>query len=198
MGCCDFAFWGGSLRCHEALSRECKEYDETTTLLFEDVKFCDAKIDGKWEKLLKIKLKCPKESSVGNGVVIEVFRNDTFLCAAKALKKYLKTCPVKLEAGKPLFRTPNGANYTGRQFNQDLAEITADITDGTQGVIRSHSFRAGVASEMGLCGFSDDQIMAAGRWSSLAFKVYCKLPRSKRMNQQHELVNMILDRSNRK
>ena len=82
--------WGGSLRCHEALSRECKEYDETTTLLFEDVKFCDAKIDGKWEKLLKIKLKCPKESSVGNGVVIEVFRNDTFLCATKALKKYLK------------------------------------------------------------------------------------------------------------
>ena len=190
--------WGGSLRCHEALSRECKEYDETTTLLFEDVKFCDAKIDGKWEKLLKIKLKCPKESSVGNGVVIEVFRNDTFLCATKALKKYLKTCPVKLEAGKPLFRTPNGANYTGRQFNQDLAEITADITDGTQGVIRSHSFRAGVASEMGLCGFSDDQIMAAGRWSSLAFKVYCKLPRSKRMNQQHGLVNIILNRSNRK
>ena len=89
--------WGGSLRCHEALSRECKEYDETTTLLFEDVKFCDAKIDGKWEKLLKIKLKCPKESSVGNGVVIEVFRNDTFLCATKALKKYLKTCPFRGE-----------------------------------------------------------------------------------------------------
>ena len=189
--------WGGSLRCHEALSRECRKYDETNTLLFEDVKFCDAKVGGKWEKLLKIKLKCPKESSVGNGVVIEVFRNDTFLCATKALKKYLKNCPVKLEAGKPLFRTPNGGNYTGRQFNQDLAEITAEITAGTQGIIRSHSFRAGVASEMGLCGFSDEQIMAVGRWSSLAFKTYCKLPRSKRLNQQHKLVTKVLGKSYR-
>ena len=63
----------------QALSRECRKYDETNTLLFEDVKFCNAKVGGKWEKLLKIKLKYPKESSVGNGVVIEVFRNDTFL-----------------------------------------------------------------------------------------------------------------------
>ena len=135
---------------HEALSREKRSYDPTTTLMHDDVNFCNAKIGSQWHKLLKIKLKCPKESSVGNGVVIEVFQNNTFLCPMKALKNYLNNSKCKLEAGKPLFRSEDGSCYTGRQFNKDLAEITHDITEGTMGVIRSHSFRSGVATEMGL------------------------------------------------
>ena len=140
------------------------------------------------EELLKVKLKCPKESSVGNGVVIEIFKNDTFFCAIGALKKYQKVCPIKLDKGKPLFRNADGSNYTGRELNKDLAELTKPITEGTAGVIRSHSFRSGLATEMGLSGFSDSEIMATGRWSSNCFNVYCKLPRSKRLNFQHKLV----------
>ena len=180
--------WNGVMRVHEALSKEKYIFDTATTLLFEDVVFDKVKVEGENKEILKVKLKCPKESSVGNGVVIEILRNDSFFCAISALKKYLKTSPVKFENGKPLFRMENGANYTGREFNKDLAELTAEITEGTTGVIRSHSFRAGVASEMGLAGFSDSQIMSTGRWSSSAFLAYCKLPRSKRLKFQNELV----------
>ena len=176
---------------HEGLSREKSTFDPTTTLLLEDIDFCKVKVNGAIQELLKVKLKCPKESSIGNGVVVEVFKNYTFFCAVNALKKYLKVCPIKLEKGKPLFRAENGANYTGRDLNKDLAELTKNITDGTTGVIRSHSFRSGLATEMGLSGFSESQIMATGRWSSSAFNAYCKLPRSKRLNFQHELVKRI-------
>ena len=184
--CC--LLWNGGMRVHEGLSREKRTYDPLTTLLLEDISFCKVKIGKKEEELLKVKLKCPKESSIGNGVVLEIFKNDTFFCAINALKKYIKVCPVKLEKGKPLFRTANGSNYTGRDLNKDLAELTKSITEGTSGIIRSHSFRSGLATEMGLSGFSDSEIMATGRWSSNCFNVYCKLPRSKRLNFQHKLV----------
>ena len=185
---------GAGIRVHEGLARETNKYDPTTTLLLQDVEFFKSKINGRNHELLKVKLKCPKESSVGNGVVIEIFANDTFFCGVDALKKYLRVCPIKLEKGKPLFRTDSGANFTGRDLNKELAELTKDITHGTTGVIRSHSFRSGLATEMGLAGFSDEQIMAAGRWSSTAFRAYCKLPRSKRLNTQFDLVKKLKTR----
>ena len=184
--------WNGGMRVHEGLSREKVNFDPTSTLLFEDIEFTKIKLDGKSQELLKVKLKCPKESSIGNGVIIEIFGNNTFFCAVNAMKKYLRTCPVKLEKNKPLFRSNTGANFTGLELNKELADLTKDITEGTTGIIRSHSFRSGMATEMGLAGFSDSQIMAAGRWSSLAFKAYCKLPRSKRLHFQHELVQKVM------
>ena len=184
--------WNGGMRVHEGLSREKHIFDPTTTLCLDDIDFVKMKVGGTNEELLKVRLKCPKESTIGNGVVLEIFANGTFFCPVNALRKYLKTCPIKLDKGKPLFRTETGANFTGRDFNKELAFLTDDITVGTKGVIRSHSFRSGLATEMGLAGFSDEQIMAAGRWSSDAFRAYCKLPRSKRLTQQHQLVKKIM------
>ena len=102
----------------------------------------------------------------------------------------LKVCPVKLEARKPIFCTETCKNFTGR--DKELTELTKDITEGTSGKIRSHSFRSGLATEMGLAGFKDEEIMAAGRWSSGAFRLYCKLPRSKRCVAQHKLVQKVM------
>lgn len=184
--------WNGGMRVHEGLAKEKTKFDPTSTLLLQDIEFYKSKINGKNEELLKVKLKCPKESSIGNGVVIEIFANKTFFCPVSAMKKYIELFPAKLEQEKPLFRTETGANFTGRDLNKELSDLTKDITDGTTGVIRSHSFRSGLATEMGLAGFSDNQIMAAGRWSSLAFKAYCKLPRSKRMISQRELVQKVM------
>ena len=184
--------WNGGMRVHEGLAREKSTFDPATTLCMEDIKFVKTKINGKDEELLKVTLKCPKESSIGNGVVIEIFANGTFFCPVNAMKKYLKVCPVKLEARKPIFRTETGKNFTGRDLNKELAELTKDITEGTSGKIRSHSFRSGLATEMGLAGFNDEEIMAAGRWSSGAFRLYCKLPRSKRLVAQHKLVQKVM------
>ena len=47
--------------------------------------------------------------------------------------------------------------------------------------ISAHSFRSGAASMMANLGYSDKDVKAVGRWSSRAFEIYVKLPRTKRM-----------------
>jgi hypothetical protein len=42
--------------------------------------------------------------------------------------------------------------------------------------VTSHSFRAGVASEMAKRGHSEEELMAVGRWSSQAYQLYMGLP----------------------
>ena len=68
--------WNGGMRVHEGLSREKYTFDPMTTLLLEDINFHKVTVNRKPEELLKVKLKCPKESSVGNGVVLEIFKNE--------------------------------------------------------------------------------------------------------------------------
>ena len=45
--------------------------------------------------------------------------------------------------------------------------------------LTGHSFRAGLATLMEVAGFSEDEVKAWGRWSSEAFRRYCKEKRSK-------------------
>ena len=106
---------------HERLSREKYTFDPMTTLLLEDITFHIVTVNRKPEELLKVKLKCPKESAIGNGVVLEIF------CCISAF-----FCLIELTKGKPLFRNADGSNYTGRELNKDLAELTKPITEGTQ------------------------------------------------------------------
>ena len=123
--------WNGGMRVHEGLFREKHISDPTTTLCLDDIDFVKMKVEGENEELLKVRLKCPKESTIGKGVVLDIFANGTFFCPVNALRKYLKTCPIKLDKGKPLFRTETGANFTCRDFNKELAFLTDDITVGT-------------------------------------------------------------------
>ena len=81
--------------------------------------------------------------------------------------------------------------FTGKEFNKILTTITKNVTDGTDGVIRPHSFRSGVASEMGLRGFSDSEIQAQGRWTSQAFKAYLKLDRLKRLKFTERIADIV-------
>ena len=72
-------------------------------------------------------------------------------------------------------------------FNTHLSLVTADITDSTGKVIRSHSFRAGVPSQLAKVGASSEQIQGVGRWSSDAWKAYCKLGTTHRMNMVDDI-----------
>ena len=97
---------------------------------------------------------------------------------------------VKLSPGVPVFME-NDYCFTGQEFNKILTQFTRNLTDGTNGVIKPHSFRSGVASEMGLRGFTDTEIQAQGRWSSQAFKAYLKLDRIKRLKFTERLAWII-------
>ena len=55
------------------------------------------------------------------------------------------------------------------------------------GTLTGHSFRSGLSSLLGEAGFSDDEIMALGRWSSSAFLRYIKLGRMKRCRNAEKI-----------
>ena len=83
----------------------------------------------------------------------------------------------------PVFRLTQGCCYTGQQLNKKLEELTGELCSHVKGgKITSHSFRAGVASEMCRAGYSEQDILAAGRWGSDAYKSYCKLGSTYRAN----------------
>ena len=74
------------------------------------------------------------------------------------------------------FRVPNSGNaYRHARFNESLKKLLQSHIN--YGSITGHSFRAGMASLMGLAGFKDEEIQARGRWSSSAFLRYIKLGR---------------------
>ena len=184
--------WNGSLRVHEALSRLQNTFDPDQTLLLENIDVTDVKIGGAFRSLIKILLKLTKEDRVGCNTILEVFGNDTFLCPVKALRKYMKISGTQLKKGFPLYIKKDGHCYTGKCFNADLAELTTVITDGSGHTVRSHCMRSGVPSELAKAGASDQEISGQGRWTSEAWKAYCKLHRTKRLNLVDRIITKIM------
>ena len=86
----------------------------------------------------------------------------------KVLQKYIRE-KNKRNLGSPdspFFTLEDGRGYTGKDFNRHLAELTEEVTAGSDIVVRSHSLRAGVPSEMAKRGADPEQIKAIGHWHS--------------------------------
>ena len=174
--------WNGSTRTHEILSKQQTHFDPQQTLLFENVELLKVRIGGENREIIKILIKLTKEDRVGCNTVLEIFGNNSFLCPVRAMKHYTETNGRKLKKGLPFFLKSNGQCYTGKDFNQDLKELSSCVTDGTDQFIRSHSLRAGVPSELAKLGATNEEICGTGRWTSEAWKAYCKLNRTKILN----------------
>ena len=139
--------WNGSLRVHEILSKEKGQFDPQTTCLAENLSIKKVMLDGIRRDVIQLHIKSPKEQRIGTDVQLEIFGNETFLCPVKALGKWLNKTR-DLEKSCPVFRDSEGLCYTGAEFNKDLSEITCQLTEGTSGLIKPHSFRSGIATEM--------------------------------------------------
>ena len=46
------------------------------------------------------------------------------------------------------FMTKDSRGYTGKDFNATLSSLTSNITTNTNVVVKNHSLRAGVPSEL--------------------------------------------------
>ena len=182
---CYLAFFG-SFRIHEILSRERMTFDVQTTLLGNNLKV--EYWPEKGTKVLKVWLKSPKELRNGTGVMVELFPTDNYLCPIRALEKWRSVSRCPKSEVKPVFRHEDGSNYTGKEFNADLQKLLGKHLDYKKGKILSHSFRSGLATMMARSGYSDEEIMRTGRWSSSAFLSYCKLGRVKRMSIAQEMA----------
>ena len=126
------------------------------------------------------------------GLAVDVFPTASYLCPVAAYEKYLLSHDQTLSPDGPAFRTSLLTGYTGANFNQDLKELLKGHVDYTRGKITSHSFRAGLATEMGKLGYKDEEIKAIGRWSSEAYLHYVKCARLKRMKVAKELASSLL------
>ena len=186
--------WNGSLRVHEALSRSQNEYDPQTTLLGSDVEIFEETINKVGRSVIKILIKSPKEDRVGRDMCLEIFGNGTFLCPVRALTKYLaeRTKISRSNLDLPMFIKKDTKCLSGSEFNALLIELTRDVTENSSSIVTSHSLRAGVPSELARQGADPKHIQGVGRWSSDAWKDYCKLGRMKRLNITDRLCSSIV------
>lgn len=182
---CTLNFYG-CFRVHETLARTEQQFDPAFTLLSKDVKLREVTIDGKKESLLQLCLKSPKEDRIGASSFVDVYETKGLLCPIRAYKKWKATNPPN-EPNMPAFRTEDGVPLTGRELNKILKKSLRKHDFYQSGTITSHSFRSGMASMMATLGYSEEEIMAMGRWSSTAFEAYIKLPRRKRSEMAKDL-----------
>ena len=184
--------FSGSFRVHEMLSKKQKEFDPSSTLLAGDVGVETLNLPEGVKEVLKVKLKAPKEARLRHGVVVDLFPTGSYLCPILAMKKYIQSLPFSLVDDKPVFRKVDGLAYTGASFNADLKALLRGT--GHEGVISSHSLRAGLATEMGSLGYSEADIMQIGRWHSSAYLHYVKNGRLQRMRVAKEVASTVLRR----
>ena len=164
----------GAFRISELVSTHEATFDPDKTLLGEDIKLVKTSSGG----VLIVTVKCPKECKDGKPTVVDVFESGGNLCPVTAFRKWSNI--RKPEVGLPLFRDGRGIPMTAKKFNNYLRTLLGDQAEERGGTITSHSFRAGITTIMGTMGFDDEEIKVVGRWSSRAFTIYMKGPRTQR------------------
>ena len=183
--------FSGSFRVHELLSREAQRFDPSSTLLTKDVT-CKVLPGQKGASVLQVFLKCPKERRLKLGIQVDLFSTGSYICPVEAYLKYKRSLASLQERDTPAFVTCARRGYTGADFNKDLKQLLQGRLDYSKVKITSHSFRAGLATEMGKLGYKDEEIQSIGRWSSQAYLTYVKCARLKRMTIARELSASIL------
>ena len=160
--------WHGSFRIHELLSRTASEYDQTETLLWKDLKTGKVNIDGKELRVITVHVDSPKLDRIGAGDKIQILETGTIMCPIKALYKYRTATNITEKDDLPVFRITATKCYTGRDMNKKLTELTGSVTKHFKGaVVRTHSFRAGLPSEMAKAGHPE------GNWEMGACVYIC-------------------------
>jgi hypothetical protein len=169
--------FAGAFRIGELLSTHESTYDPDFTLLKRDVSVSTTS-DG--IKTIHVTVKCPKEAKNSTPTVVDLFQNNGYICPVKA---YLKLIWLKLQPREDdlrLFRFSNGTPLTGAKMNRLMRLLLDPYTDTSIGSFSGHSFRIGLASMLANHGLPDEELQAAGRWSSRAFEIYMILRRTKR------------------
>ena len=172
---CTSSFFG-SFRIHEILCRNNRSFDPLCCLLSRDLTLVNTTINNKELAVLQFQLKQEKTSNNPTPTIIDLVESGGPLCPVSAYKKW-KQHSLLSDPSLPAFRTEDGLQFTGANFNSFLRAFNQEKLPNTPGKITSHSFRAGLPSVLGSLGYSDKDIQTTGRWTSRAFLAYTKLPR---------------------
>ena len=124
--------------------------------------------------VLKITIKQSKTDPFRKGIDLFVGRTSSDLCPVAALWSYLERRGT--DSG-PLFRFQDGRPLTRPRFVSILREGLQRAGFDEQQYC-SHSFRIGAATTAAARGVEDAVIKTLGRWESLAYLQYVKIPRA--------------------
>ena len=185
--CATVTAFSGGLRGGEFLCRHASTYDPETALREKDVKLDVFTIGGRDTEILKLKLRAEKQNRSSAATICDVYPSDSSLCPVQAFKKWQST-KTFFDPELPAFRFQDGSNMTIPAFNKILKETLSPHLTRYKGSISSHSLRIGLATMLGEMGFSDEEVMAAGRWSSQAYQSYMRLPRTKRLEMSRAIA----------
>ena len=182
---CMLAFFG-SFRMSEILTKNARTVDPRTELLCRDVEVLERKVGNRKVKFLRVHLKSPKESR-GNkeSIKVEVFSTGNKFCPVEAFNKYKEGFGVLQKNNAAFRRDWSGEAISQRYFSAKLKKFFKPYI--RYGTLTGHSFKSGLSSLLGEAGFSDDQIMSLGRWSSSAFLRYIKLGRLTRCRNAEKI-----------
>ena len=182
--------YSGSLRGGEIMGEEDDEFDPRNILMEEDVRIKVVRTgEGRMTKMVSCIIKNPKELPGTVNLEIEMFKTEGKFCPVAAVEKLRRN--RKGNKDKPFMTRKNGKIVTKKWLNGFLRQALGRIVDYEKETVSSHSFRAGVATAMARCGYSDEEIQRQGRWRSEAFLKYIRLGRSQRLEQQRTLAEKL-------
>jgi hypothetical protein len=140
--------FAGAFRISEILCKTESTFDPDFDLLGSSVTFS---YDNKMQVTAHFTLKCPKESKSSKVTTVDLFQNDGTLCPIAALRNWDKGCPHAPQL--PFFCFEDGTPLTGAKMNTLLDKTLGLYTDKSIGKFTTHSFRIGLASELGRLGY---------------------------------------------
>ena len=164
----------GSLRPTEALSAKAKEYDESKTLLWKDLKFMETRIDNKQVEFLQLRLRQPKTVRSLPEQIVEIPEVGSKLCAVKAMKKWIHSRKVKQDPNSPVFTLATGDLVTVSYLNKVLQAILPNESPK----ITARSFRPGLSTILAQQGADPESLKSLGRWTSKSYLTYIKKGRA--------------------
>ena len=180
--------FNGAFRIGEVLAENKTTFDPYSTLLETDLTVKETKINLEPVNLLQVRLKTEKTSHSGKHTLVDVFASEGPLCPVRAFTKWSRN--KILTRNLPLFKEEDGSPYTCKQFNSYLKNFASKYLNLGDRSLSSHSFRSAMATLMAEMGYTDEELMSIGRWSSRAFEDYIKVPRAKRLAMARKIAEL--------
>ena len=183
--------WAASCLCFLAFLRagemtvpSGEDYDPSVHLSVQDI----AANDSKHPSVLRVTIKQSKTDPFRKGVDLFVGKTGSSLCPVAAMLSYL--C-VRGMADGPLFKFADGRVLTRQHFVSAVRE-GLDKAGIDSSKYSGHSFRIGAATMAAARGIEDCIIKMLGRWESVAYLQYVKIPRSQLAGYSNILVSQLL------
>ena len=136
-------------------------------------------------EVMRVTIKQSKTDPFRQGIQLFIGRTNSDICPVRALLNYL------VERGPsegPLFIFPDGSFLT-RQRLVEAVRRALDRAGLNASHYSGHSFRIGAATTAAKKGMEDSVIKTLGRWRSLAYLEYIRIPREQLASYSRILVS---------